>query len=418
MSINNNGSASVANANASFINYNYSALVYAVKLVQVTRFSYTVYAQLGSYQSMSIFATCTLGGKWTTNISVSTDPGANRATVQSGTHLASFINGNVGIGTTNPTGELTFVNNVVNRKIVLYNVGGADEFFGFGINNSSLRLNVGSTTSTFNFYGVTTQYGYVNNATGFINTFTGQHRSFPDTSLIPFIKYTSKIVGLIVCASGAHVSLNQDTPKFGREGIQVSEAIPTVRLANTSNDPTVFGVVSDIEDPEKRKDHYGSFVTTQKKILGDTRIFINSIGEGAVWVCDANGPFYNGDYITSSVIPGYGAKQHDSLMHNYTVAKITMDCDFNAASVPKMRIKKRTDAALDSETFYDLDAYGNIQWEQGEDSSGNPVFEPPYDMRYLLKDGTVIDKDEYDRLQRNGDSVYRAAFVGCTYHCG
>ena len=106
VSINNNGNASVTNANASFINYNYFALVFAVKLVQVTRFAYNVYAQFSSYQSMSVFAFCTRGSKWTTILSSSADPGANSATVQSGTHLASFINGSVGLGKTNPGTQL------------------------------------------------------------------------------------------------------------------------------------------------------------------------------------------------------------------------------------------------------------------------------------------------------------------------
>jgi len=102
VSINGDGNAAVTNANSSFINYNGTALIHAVKLQAITRFKYNVLAQLGYYQSMSVFATCTPGSKWITNISSTTDPGANSATVQSGTHLASFVNGSVGIGTTNP----------------------------------------------------------------------------------------------------------------------------------------------------------------------------------------------------------------------------------------------------------------------------------------------------------------------------
>ena len=37
---------------------------------------------------------------------------------------------------------------------------------------------------------------------------------------------------------------------------------------------------------------------------------------------DKNGPFENGDFISSSTVPGYGMVQDDDLNHNYTVGKI------------------------------------------------------------------------------------------------
>ena len=62
----------------------------------------------------------------------------------------------------------------------------------------------------------------------------------------------------------------------------------------------------------------------QKKIID----YINSVGEGGIWVCDEYGIIENGDYITSSNYEGYGCAQDDDLLHNYTVAKATIDCDF------------------------------------------------------------------------------------------
>jgi hypothetical protein len=48
-----------------------------------------------------------------------------------------------------------------------------------------------------------------------------------------------------------------------------------------------------------------------------------------------------------------------------------------------------------------------------------PQVEPSYELRYLQGDGTHITKDEYDAaILANNSSVFRAAFVGCTYHCG
>ena len=62
------------------------------------------------------------------------------------------------------------------------------------------------------------------------------------------------------------------------------------------------------------------------------RLIINSVGEGGIWVCNSNGNIENGDYITSSNYLGYGEKQDDDLLHNYTVGKATMDCNFELYS--------------------------------------------------------------------------------------
>ena len=77
-----------------------------------------------------------------------------------------------------------------------------------------------------------------------------------------------------------------------------------------------------------------------QKEEGDTRVYVNSVGEGAVWVTNINGTLESGDYITTSNVSGYGMKQNDDILHNYTVAKILMDCDFNPVTQPKRIIKK------------------------------------------------------------------------------
>ena len=56
------------------------------------------------------------------------------------------------------------------------------------------------------------------------------------------------------------------------------------------------------------------------------RLIVNSVREGGIWVC--NFKVDNGDYITSSDYLGFGEKQDDDLLHNYTVAKATINCDF------------------------------------------------------------------------------------------
>ena len=103
----------------------------------------------------------------------------------------------------------------------------------------------------------------------------------------------------------------------------------------------------------------GRWVSVYEKGLGDDRLIINSLGEGAIWVCSINGDLENGDYITTCEIPGHGMKQDDDLLHNYTVAKITCDCSFD----------------LNSSVY------------------------------------------RCEEFQHEG-VTYRRAFVGCTYHCG
>ena len=100
---------------------------------------------------------------------------------------------------------------------------------------------------------------------------------------------------------------------------------------------------------------------------GDERLIINSVGEGMIWVCSKGGNLVNGDLITSSTSVGYGQLQADDLMHSYTVAKITQDCDFSAPE------------------------------------------------RYVTLAGVEVDQATHDADVPNH---YKCNFVGCTYHCG
>lgn len=194
--------------------------------------------------------------------------------------------------------------------------------------------------------------GFINaDATGGSLNFTGQHRSRPENNDVE--SFGDKI-GLIVCSTGEYASL-------GGNAITINEALPKVKLADARNKKSVFGVISDKEDSSEESREYvvGNFVSVNEKPAGDDRLIINSIGEGAIWVCNINGDLENGDYITSCEISGHGMKQDDDLLHNYTVAKITCDCDFD----------------LNSQLY----TCEEFQWE---------------------------------------GQTYRKAFVGCTYHCG
>jgi len=130
--------------------------------------------------------------------------------------------------------------------------------------------------------------------------FTGSHR-------VVEAKGKKKIdlnndVGLIVVASGDYNSLLPELKKGNKDNITINEALPTVRLCDKRKDKRVIGVISgedelDENNKKKRVWRTGGFNTLMKKEDGDDRFEINSLGEGAVWVCDTNGNFENGDFM-------------------------------------------------------------------------------------------------------------------------
>jgi uncharacterized protein (UPF0333 family) len=271
-----------------------------------------------------------------------------------------------------------------------------------------------------------------------VNTFTGQHRNIVK-DMNPTIIGTH--IGLIVSAdNNENIKVNGGVER-GLKAITINETIPYVSVTTKAYDKQVFGVVSGSEDPDSRQDTYGRVTSVFIKEEGDDRIFINSLGEGAMWISNQNGPLISGDYVTSSHIPGYGMKQDSEFLANYTVAKITMDCDFLITPRIKYKIKTefktvdyyRFDTDLLTEKKYNLlddetkqkytleqyeenvnilDEHGQLQWEDSGES------EAPYQVRYLLPDGTQISEEEYTTRALADEKVYIAAFVGCTYHCG
>ena len=138
-----------------------------------------------------------------------------------------------------------------------------------------------------------------------------------------------------------------------------------------------MGVISELE-PETTTRNMGIDLTVEfekQDGIADRRLIINSLGEGAVWVANINGPLENGDYITSSSIPGIGMRQDCDNLKNYTVAKVTIDCTFDKPDLYEMKYK---------------------------DLSGNEITEDVYLYRKSLG---------YQHL-------YIMAFSPCTYHCG
>jgi hypothetical protein len=172
--------------------------------------------------------------------------------------------------------------------------------------------------------------------------FTGVHRSISLNKDV----YTKDYTGLIVISCGDYIS---PSCQLNEDRITMDNAEPIVDICIKQKDKRVFGVIAKIEakNASKRKVDYYAV----KSKLGDRRIEVNSLGEGGIWVCNANGAFENGDYITSSDIPGYGMKQDNEFLCNHTVGKITTDCSFSNEKLPKREILTKKEMCVD----YDIE---------------------------------------------------------------
>jgi hypothetical protein len=217
----------------------------------------------------------------------------------------------------------------------------------------------------------------------------------------------------------------------GKNAITINNSLPLLSLSYKANDKRVFGVVS-----TKVSDNalIGNINLLDLAKQGDTRVQINSVGEGAIWISDANGPIEAGDYITSSDLRGYGMKQDEECVMNYTVAKATMDCDFEPAMVPAKTLVRDSNGNLviDPERGWPTWTTAMEPSEVTIDENGEIIIssdpvelqEPEYTVKYINCDVitsviTQITKEEYDTAKMNGsDTVYRIALIGCTYHCG
>ena len=401
------------------------------------------------------------------------------------------------------------------------------------------NLHGSSTKLVFSPYGGT--YAYLPIETGgyvITTSFTGEH-----ITVVKNINQNQDNVGLIVVASqNTYTGVSKYTKN--NEAITISESVPDCELSFKKCDKHVFGVLRSVENSDFRDHSDVSLIKVDmNKEKGDVRYHVNGLGEGAIWVSDMNGPLESGDFITSSDLLGYGMKQDEEQMMNYTVAKITMDCDFEAELEPKLKIKKYTimsnveafeevekvetktvvefdeilglylnktsnytvkeqvesfdefpiheyhvvplysnqivgtsnvysNVVVGTSNIYNnsnvvigtsnvysnqivgtsnvysnvvigtsnmlvntsnmhkvrrysnveieenvLDSNGELIWEPELDSNGDMIMQPAYKMRYLNSNSDIITLDDYLEAKSNNIPVYRAAFVGCTYHC-
>jgi len=290
-----------------------------------------------------------------------------------------------------------------------------------------------------------------------------------DTSAVNYIgliPYLIKSVQEITTELPRHKTpISNITPRNVEDfvGMIVSKR-GSVEISNKNEDKACFGVISEI-----------SCDTENNEVL------VNYKGEGRIWITNINGNVEAGDLITTSNIAGYGELQNSPILSNFTVAKLTEDCDFNPPSVPIRRVKQEmsnvtvysvtrevtvteeeyNELAEEDRTTENVVTYFDndkpIEKEIYENSTSNTLRTEIITVFKLIHRHTsktmregytpevrqemVNVLDEYGQLQwedteetekaykiryltadgketDEANAVHIAAFVGCTYHCG
>ena len=259
--------------------------------------------------------------------------------------------GNIGIGGQPSTLYKLDVKGKVRTLRGVHIEDGYDGLYLWGNCNVNYKWNIshdvggeGDSCGNLNFYADTAGANTLQNI-AFIEddvgagakqlNFTGSHRVVEEGANID----PDRDFGLIVVASGKYNSLLPEVKKKQIDNITMDEALPTIKTCSKRKDKAVFGVISEkdslTKDGKRRIFHQGNFKSCIRKGADDKHLKINSLGEGAVWVCDTNGNFENGDFITTSTINGYGEKQDEPYVCNYTLGKITCDVDWSEPNLDK-----------------------------------------------------------------------------------
>jgi hypothetical protein len=152
---------------------------------------------------------------------------------------------------------------------------------------------------------------------------------------------------------------------------------PKLSLSTNSYDKKCFGVVSN-----------------SNTYSIDNEILIDTTGVGYVWVINHSN-IESGDYLTTSNVSGYAMKQNDDLLHNYTLAKSTMDCDF----VPVQKSIKRVRQELQDVTRYIKTKLYEITKEQYD--SMDEMYRTSREYSYYKKSDyvKVSEKGGYDKME-------------------
>jgi hypothetical protein len=161
-------------------------------------------------------------------------------------------------------------------------------------------------------YGAT--YDFYATGMGNYGPFTGAHEVMLASNFPQNVKS-----GMVVSVTG-EVQARKDKDS----SISISSTLPTIKLSDVPNDKKVFGAL--VKESPLSGDHWCNPKGWQRFGI------VNALGEGRVWVSNANGDINAGDYITTSSIPGYGQLQKDDLLHSYTLGKATESVDWSAVT--------------------------------------------------------------------------------------
>ncbi len=178
-------------------------------------------------------------------------------------------------------------------------------YAGYFIAKGGESRGVYASGKAYDFYAAGTGANY--------GPFTGSHevRISPDS--LPLLP------GMVVSATGAVAMRNDE-----KGAPSLSSTLPEVSVSTIPNDPAVFGVF--IKEASLDEEHWCASKAEDRFGV------VNALGEGRVWVCDANGPVRVGDYITTSAVPGYAQRQDDDLLHNYTLGKVIEAVDWSGVT--------------------------------------------------------------------------------------
>ena len=150
---------------------------------------------------------------------------------------------------------------------------------------------------------------------------------------IQFIPYLIKGIQEIVTELPRSKTTVSNTWEQNITGLVVSAKMntyktnvtPIVSLSNVAMDKAWYGVVSD-----------------QKTDTNDYDTLVDINGDTRIWVSDVGGSLESGDLVTTSnIAPGYAQKQSDDIVRNYTVGKVTQDCDFTEPLQVSVKIPKK-----------------------------------------------------------------------------
>jgi hypothetical protein len=167
-----------------------------------------------------------------------------------------------------------------------------------------------------------------------------------------------------------------------------TNTVPIVNLSNVSMDKSWYGVVSSEKTDSTDYD-------TLVDIKGDTR----------VWVTDVGGSLESGDFITTSnIAPGFTQKQSDDLVHNYTIGKITQDCDFTEPSNVTLKVPRQE---LSNVTYYIHQTQVRISEEDYNRIGMESKKTTGYDTMYRKNDNSEeINQNTYDSFDSSEQEEY------------